>query len=126
MDAEQQQQQPGNSEQSPLLGGPGDATQQDKPLYYNFIIGTGVVAQAGAWILAAIVWGAVFSNDLILFSAHPLLNSAAVLFFIQAILILQPTHTAKQKKQGTYTHAALNNVALLAAVAGLVVIDREP
>jgi len=39
MDAEQQQQQPGNSEQSPLLGGPGDATQQDKPLYYNFIIG---------------------------------------------------------------------------------------
>ncbi|KAK0263894.1 hypothetical protein LTR91_023055 [Friedmanniomyces endolithicus] len=123
MDAEQQQQQPGNSEQSPLLGGPGDATQQDKPLYYNFIIGTGVVAQAGAWILAAIVWGAVFSNDLILFSAHPLLNSAAVLFFIQAILILQPTHTAKQKKQGTYTHAALNNVALLAAVAGLVVIE---
>ncbi|KAK1080502.1 hypothetical protein LTR33_005491 [Friedmanniomyces endolithicus] len=135
MDAEQQQQQPGNSEQSPLLGGPGDATQQDKPLYYNFIIamtsamaltfmaGTGVVAQAGAWILAAIVWGAVFSNDLILFSAHPLLNSAAVLFFIQAILILQPTHTAKQKKQGTYTHAALNNVALLAAVAGLIVIE---
>ncbi|KAK1063960.1 hypothetical protein LTR74_009027 [Friedmanniomyces endolithicus] len=123
MDTEQQQQQPGNCEQSPLLGGPGDATQQDKPLYHNFIIGTGVVAQAGAWILAAIVWGAVFSNDLILFSAHPLLNSAAVLFFIQAILILQPTHTAKQKKQGTYTHAALNNVALLAAVAGLVVIE---
>ena len=109
----------------------------------TFMAGTGVVAQAGAWILAAIVWGAVFSNDLILFSAHPvgpfeahtylqrtwltrtlqLLNSAAVLFFIQAILILQPTHTAKQKKQGTYTHAALNNVALLAAVAGLIVIE---
>lgn len=33
--------------------------------------GTGVVAQAGAWIIAAIVWGAVFSNDLMLFSAHP-------------------------------------------------------
>ncbi|KAK4933786.1 hypothetical protein LTR49_000252 [Elasticomyces elasticus] len=73
--------------------------------------------------LAAIVWGSVFSNDLILFSAHPLLNSAAVLFFIQGILSLQPTYTAKQKKQGTYTHAALNDVAILAAVAGLVVIE---
>lgn len=46
-----------------------------------------------------------------------------MLFFVQAILILQPTHTAKQKKQGTYTHAALNDIALLAAIAGLVVIE---
>lgn len=52
-----------------------------------------------------------------------LLNSAAVLFFVQGILILQPTHTAKQKKQGTYTHAALNDVAFLAALAGLIVIE---
>jgi hypothetical protein len=37
--------------------------------------GTGVVAQAGAWILAAIVWGSVFSHDLILFSAHPVWTS---------------------------------------------------
>ncbi|KAK3111740.1 hypothetical protein LTR53_012692 [Teratosphaeriaceae sp. CCFEE 6253] len=118
-DAEQQR----GSEQEPLLGGPGDASQHDKPLYQNFVIGTGVVAQAGAWILAAIVWGSVFSNDLSLFSAHPLLNSAAVLFFIQGILILQPTYTAKQKKQGTYTHAALNDVAILAAVAGLIIIE---
>ena len=65
----EQQQQPG-TEQTPLLGGPGDASQQpDKPLYHNFVIGklgrepplfdmgltfmagTGVVAQAGAWIV---------------------------------------------------------------------------
>jgi len=52
-----------------------------------------------------------------------LLNSAAVLFFIQGILVLQPTHTAKQKKQGTYTHAAFNDVAILAAIAGLVIIE---
>lgn len=58
-----------------------------------------------------------------LFSAHPLLNSAAVLFFIEAILIVQPTHTAKQKKQGAYVHAALNDIAVLAAIAGLVVIE---
>lgn len=52
-----------------------------------------------------------------------LLNAAAVLFFVQGILVLQPTHTAKQKKQGTYTHAALNDVAFLAAIAGLVIIE---
>ena len=91
--------------------------------------------------LAAIIWGSVFSNDLILFSVHPvclrnlsrcyvltvsqLLNSAAMLFFVQGILILQPTHTAKQKKQGTYTHAALNDVALSTAIAGLVVIGQS-
>ncbi|KAK5117178.1 hypothetical protein LTR85_008946 [Meristemomyces frigidus] len=120
-DAEQQAAPVG--EEEPLLGGPGDAKQETKPLYHNLILGTGVVAQAGVWILAAIVWGSVFSNDLILFSAHPLLNSAAVLFFVQAILILQPTHTAKQKKQGTFTHAALNDVAALTAIAGLVIIE---
>jgi len=115
---------PGTSEEQPLLGERGDASlPEGRALYHNFILGTGIVAQAGIWIIVAIVWGAVFSNDLMLFSAHPLLNSAALLFFVQAILILQPTHTAKQKKQGTFVHAALNNLALLAAVAGLVVIE---
>jgi hypothetical protein len=46
-----------------------------------------------------------------------------MLFFVQGILIVQPTHTAKQKKQGTYTHAALNDVAFLAAIGGLTVIE---
>ena len=45
------------------------------------------------------------------------------MFFVQAILILQPTHTSKQKKQGTYTHGAFNDLALLVAIAGLVVIE---
>jgi len=112
------------SEEAPLLGERGDASQPDgRPSYYNLFLGTGTVAQAGAWILVAIVWGSIFSNDLILFSTHPLLNSAAMLFFVQGILIIQPTHTAKQKKQGTYTHAALNDVALGAALAGLILIE---
>jgi len=40
-DAEQQQDRPmgEQSEQEPLLGGPGDASQQSKPLYHNFVIG---------------------------------------------------------------------------------------
>ncbi|KAM0714220.1 hypothetical protein Q7P37_010007 [Cladosporium fusiforme] len=124
MSNQEEYRQPGTSEEEPLLGGRGDASQQEgKPLYHNFIIGTGVVAQGGAWILAAIVWGSVFSHDLILFSAHPLLNSAAILFFVQGILVLQPTHTARQKKEGTYAHAGLNDIALLSAIAGLVVIE---
>lgn len=56
-------------------------------------------------------------------SLDQLLNSAAFLFLIQALLILQPTHTAKQKKQGTYVHSALNSLALLSAIAGLIVIE---
>lgn len=115
---------PGMGEQEPLLGRAGDASQQDgKPLYYNFIIGTAVVAQAGIWILVAIVWGSVFSHDLMLFSAHPLLNSAAILLFTQGVLVLQPTHTKEQKRHGTWAHAGLNEVALSAGIAGLVVIE---
>ncbi|KAL9531341.1 hypothetical protein SMMN14_05229 [Sphaerulina musiva] len=112
------------SDEAPLLGERGDASLPGgRPLYHNFVLGTAVVAQAGAWIIAAIVWGSVFSNDLILFSAHPLLNSAAFLLLIQAILVVQPTHTAQQKKEGTYAHAALNDIGVLAAIAGLVVIE---
>ena len=46
-----------------------------------------------------------------------------MLFIVQAILVVQPTHTAKQKKQGTYTHAALNDLGVGLAIAGLVVIE---
>jgi hypothetical protein len=78
----------GQSEEEPLLGGRGDASQTEgQPLYYNLWIGmyectvergmsnssagTAPIAQAGIWILAAIVWGAIFSKKLIFFSAHP-------------------------------------------------------
>ena len=36
---------------------------------------------------------------------------------------MQPTHTKEQKRHGTYWHAGLNNVALSAAIAGLVIIE---
>jgi len=111
-------------ESEPLLGRAGDASQKDgKSLYHNLVIGTGILAQAGIWVLAATVWSAVFSHPLILFSAHPLLNSAALLLLVQGLLILQPTHTAQQKKEGTYAHAAFNDVALLAFIAAFVVIE---
>jgi hypothetical protein len=52
-----------------------------------------------------------------------LLNSAAVLLFTQGVLILQPTHTPKQKKHGTWAHAGFNDLALSCAIAGLVIIE---
>lgn len=51
------------------------------------------------------------------------MNSAALLFLVQGILVLQPTHTAQQKKEGTLIHAGLNDVGFLAGIAGLVVIE---
>lgn len=43
----------GVDEDEPLLGERGDAQLvEGKPLYHNFILGTGVVAQAGAWIVS--------------------------------------------------------------------------
>jgi hypothetical protein len=52
-----------------------------------------------------------------------LLNSAGILLLAQGVLILQPTHTAEQKKTGTYIHAATNDIGLVALLAGLVVIE---
>jgi len=108
----------------PLLGRRGDASQPEgRALYYNLIIGTAVIAQAGVILLVASIWANVFLNDLILFSAHPLLNSASILFLVQSILILQPTHTPVQKRHGTITHFTLNNLSIDLLIAGLVVIE---
>lgn len=52
-----------------------------------------------------------------------MLNSAALLLLAQGALILQPTHTTQQKKEGTYAHAAFNDIALAAFIAAWVVIE---
>jgi len=112
------------SEDEPLLGRPGDVSQTpSQPLYYNLFSGTAVLAQAGLALLIPLVWSSIFLNDLILFSAHPLLNSAGILFVVESILVLQPTHTAQQKRSGTIFHAIANNFALDLLVAGLIVIE---
>ncbi|KAI9808973.1 MAG: hypothetical protein M1827_007095 [Pycnora praestabilis] len=126
----------GVGEDEPLLGRAGDASQQDgKGIQFNLIIGsyrpgssypatgTAIIAQAGIWILAAIIWASVFIHPVMLFSAHPLLNSAGILLTTQAILILQPTHTQKQKKQGANVHAILNGTGVALLIAGLIVIE---
>ena len=43
----------GHGEQEPLLGRPGDASQKEgKPLAWNLVLGTGILAQAGIWIVS--------------------------------------------------------------------------
>jgi hypothetical protein len=42
---------------------------------------------------------------------------------VESILILQPTHTATQKRKGTIAHFTLNNLAIDLLIAGLVVIE---
>lgn len=114
----------GQSEEEPLLGRRGDASQAEgQPLHYNLWIGTAPIAQAGIWILAAVVWGAILSHKLIFFSAHPLLNSAGFLLAIQAALVLQPTHTPEQKRAGTLAHFLFHVFGATALTAGLMIIE---
>lgn len=121
---EQNSGQQGRDEDEPLLGRAGDASQQDdKALQLNFVLGTAIIAQAGIWILTATIWASVFCHSISLFSAHPLLNSAGILLTTQAILVLQPTHSPKQKRQGTNVHAVLNGTSVLALLAGLIIIE---
>ncbi|KAI4164607.1 MAG: hypothetical protein LQ342_001921 [Letrouitia transgressa] len=115
----------GRGEDEPLLGRAGDASQpEDQGLQFNFLIGTAVIAQVGIWLLTVTVWASVFTHPpLILFAAHPLLNSAGILVITQGILLLQPTHTPKQKVQGAHIHAIFNSTGTLALLAGLIVIE---
>ena len=41
----------------------------------------------------------------------------------QATLIVQPTHTSTQKREGTYLHAGIHGIGLVALLAGLIIIE---
>lgn len=87
-------------------------------------LGTGWVAQAGAILLLALVWSAVFTHPLLaLVSPHPLLQSLGVVTLAQAILFLQPTWTAEEKIKGARVHGALNLLSFLIFAAGVVLIE---
>ncbi|KAJ5687725.1 hypothetical protein N7455_006773 [Penicillium solitum] len=111
-------------EDEPLLGRPGDVTQQpDESIYRNLFTGTASVAQAGIWILAALVWQGVLSLPLSLFTPHPLLGSSALLLQVQAALILQPTATPQQKRTGTRIHYILQLLSVALFIAAFVIIE---
>lgn len=114
-------------ESEPLLGRPGDALQKpDEYLITNLWKGTGWLAQAGIFLLVALIWSSVFLNPLLpLFSPHPLLQSAGVFVLTQAILILQPTWTADEKIKGARVHASLNLLSFLLLGAGIGIIEAH-
>jgi uncharacterized membrane protein len=47
------------------------------------------------------------------------------LLIVQAILVLQPTATTKQKTEGTHIHFALNLTGTLALIVGLIIIEMN-
>ncbi|KAH1294241.1 hypothetical protein KXV68_003686 [Aspergillus fumigatus] len=111
-------------EDEPLLGRPGAVTQRESdPIYRNLIKGTAALAQCGILLLTALVWAGVFSHPLIFFSAHPLLNSSAILLQVQAALILQPTATPQQKLLGTQIHYSLQAISLAAFLTAFTIIE---
>ncbi|CAG8886929.1 unnamed protein product [Penicillium egyptiacum] len=108
----------------PLLGRPGDVTQKpDETIYRNLFTGTASVAQAGIWILAALVWQGILSQPLSLFTPHPLLGSSALLLQVQAALILQPTTTPQQKRTGTRIHYSFQLLSVVLFVSAFVIIE---
>ncbi|CAG8164198.1 hypothetical protein PENNAL_c0003G09994 [Penicillium nalgiovense] len=111
-------------EDEPLLGRPGDVTQKPHEIIYrNLFTGTASVAQAGIWILAALVWQGILSQPLSLFTPHPLLGSSALLLQVQAALILQPTATPQQKRIGTRIHYSLQLLSVVLFVSAFVIIE---
>ncbi|KAG8528177.1 uncharacterized protein KY384_007094 [Bacidia gigantensis] len=106
-------------------------------------LGTGIIAQAGIWIvglpapnlamfymlttsqLTITIWVDILKSPYSLFTPHPLLNSAGLLLTTQAILLLQPTHTPKQKRDGANVHGILNSLSVLTLIAALAVIEAN-
>ncbi|KAK4212188.1 cytochrome b ascorbate-dependent protein 3 [Rhypophila decipiens] len=115
------------TEYEPLLGRPGDAIQrQDAPMINNLWLGTGWLAQIGAFFLVATTWSGVFSHPLLaLVSPHPLLQSFGVFLLIQAILILQPTTTPQAKLHGQRVHAGLQLLSFLIFLTGVTIIETN-
>lgn len=88
---------------------------ENQSLAHNLVQGTAALAQVGGLVLVILVWASVLTHPLIVFDGHPMLNSLAILFAIEAILVLQPTglYDLVQKKRAAYVHATF--VALAAA-----------
>jgi len=114
----------GFGDDEPLLGQPGDASQQEGwPLWFNLGLGTAVITQVAIFLLVIHVWASIFFQPLMLFTAHPTTNTAGLLFLVESILIVQPTHTPTQKKNGTVVHLILNATAFALFLSGLIVIE---
>jgi len=93
------------------------------PLAGLTFLGTAVIAQLGIWLIVAYTWAAALSAPLSIFTYHPLLQTVSCAAFVQAILVLQPTHAPDQKRAGQRVHASLVLVGIVLATAGTAVIE---
>lgn len=82
-----------------------------------------MLAQLGIVLLVAAVWATILRQKVTLFSYHPLLNSVGILLIVEAIIILQPTHTPSQKRNGTLVHASLIGIGISALIIAFVIIE---
>ncbi|KAJ4375023.1 hypothetical protein N0V83_002102 [Neocucurbitaria cava] len=97
----------GQSEEEPLLGRRGDASQAEgEPLYHNLWIGM---------FIQAVNIEEGFVNE----------GQAGFLLAIQAALVLQPTHTPEQKRAGTLAHLLFHVFGTTALTAGLIIIEMN-
>lgn len=92
------------------------------PLRMNIISGTAVLSQVGVWLIFLTVWYSVLTTPIILVSFHPLANSLGLMLIVNAILLVQPTHTQEQKIEGTKAHSVLNVLGVASFVTGAVII----
>lgn len=97
---------------------------EQQSLSYNLLLGTAPLAQVGGLVLVVLVWTSAFMHSLIIFDGHPMLNSLAVLFAVQAILILQPTgmYNMVQKRRAAYLHATFVAFAAVCFLAALGIV----
>ncbi|KAK7696429.1 hypothetical protein QCA50_001086 [Cerrena zonata] len=117
----------GHGEEEPLLGHrPPPPISDDEAvchtLFRNLYTSTALLAQIGGLAFVIVVWVANLKQPLMLFTAHPLLNAIGVLLLLESTLLLQPTHTPKQKHTGAIVHSILNGTAFILMYSAFVVI----
>ncbi|KAJ5793117.1 uncharacterized protein N7503_009095 [Penicillium pulvis] len=114
-----------SSENDPLLDHSGDVTQDERNIWFNLIADSAGLAQIGIWVFAALVWSNILAQPIILFTAHPLLASSALLLQIQGILILQHTSIEKpsQKRTGAHIHYTIQLISTILFLAAFIVIE---
>jgi len=80
------------------------------------------IAQAGLILFVITVWVIIIASPAGLFSYHPPLQTLSILFFVQGVLVLQPTKTPADKKTGLNVHLVFQLLGLAIAVAGVSVM----
>lgn len=80
-------------------------------IYSHLLTPTALLAQAGLLVFLYPIWTVLLGSELSLFSYHPLLNSLAVFFFIEGVVLLQPVKVFK-KRESAKLHRTVQWIGL--------------